>query len=64
VQGSGGVGWAGEERKGRVGRRGIVGRSVGREVVAFFSFLYLKKIKFQKYISNREFFKNRCMSPS
>ena len=27
----------------------------------FFSFLYLKKI--QKYISNREIFKNGCLSP-
>jgi len=29
----------------------------------FFSFLYLKKIKFQKYMPNREIFKNVCLSP-
>ena len=28
-----------------------------------FSFLYLKKTKFQKYMSNREIFKNGCLSP-
>ena len=29
---------------------------------AFFSFLYLKKTKFQKYMSNMEIFKNECLS--
>jgi len=28
-----------------------------------FSFLYLKKIKFQKYMSNNEIFKNECLPP-
>ena len=29
----------------------------------FFSFLYLKKTKFQKYMPNRKIFKNGCLSP-
>ena len=29
----------------------------------FFSFLYLKKTKFQKYMLNREIFKNGCLTP-
>ena len=29
----------------------------------YFSFLYLKKTKYQKYMPNREIFKNGCMSP-
>ena len=31
--------------------------------IGLFSFLYLKKIKFQKYMPNREIFKNGCLSP-
>jgi len=30
---------------------------------AAFSFLYFKKIKFQKYMPNKEIFKNGCLSP-
>ena len=33
------------------------------ELVAVFSFLYFKKIKFQKYMPNSEIFKNGCLSP-
>ena len=32
------------------------------EVGAFFIFIF-KKIKFQKYMPNREIFKNECVSP-